>query len=392
MKIEVIGSTEAKASEDFEKLVQTWNAQDHPVSFVALHYRAQPQPDSLRVQLSNVGCATHMASSCQGIMSNQGTHDVGLFVLSDPDGDYGTACEPMAGDTYAAANRAIERALGRAGRQGEVPDLVWISITPGTEEDAVRAIQDIVGNDIPVIGGSAADDTVAGGWTVSDGQFFESDGLVVSVLFCSTPIHFAYQNGYEPTQHSGIVTKADGRRVKEIDHRPAAQVYQEWTNKSVCISGGTDDVNVLSEATFWPLGRKIGLLGEVPQYLLAHPCSANADGSLDLFAIVNENEEITQMVGDKAALAARAGRVADFALKTGGIAATDAAGALMVYCGGCMLAVQDKLDHVYGGVDAALQGRPFLGVFTFGEQGMMHQFGNRHGNLMISCITFSQSD
>ena len=53
-----------------------------------------------------------------------------------------------------------------------------------------------------------------------------------------------------------------------------------------------------------------------------------------------------------------------------------------------MLSVQDQLDEVVSGVNLELDRAPFLGAFTFGEQGNLIRGGNRHGNLMISCIIF----
>jgi hypothetical protein len=53
-----------------------------------------------------------------------------------------------------------------------------------------------------------------------------------------------------------------------------------------------------------------------------------------------------------------------------------------------MLSVRERLDEVVAGVNASLDGAPFLGAFTFGEQGALLKAGNRHGNLMISCIIF----
>jgi len=38
------------------------------------------------------------------------------------------------------------------------------------------------------------------------------------------------------------------------------------------------------------------------------------------------------------------------------------------------------------GLRQALGGRPFLGNFTFGEQGAFLDKQNRHGNLMISVV------
>ena len=59
------------------------------------------------------------------------------------------------------------------------------------------------------------------------------------------------------------------------------------------------------------------------------------------------------------------------------VGASDVAGALVVYCGGCMLAVQGRMDEVVNGINAALAGRPFLGTFTFGEQGCFPAGGER---------------
>lgn len=365
---------------------------DH-VDFLAVHHRAGAIPDPDLSNLSKKHTAVHCASSCQGSMQNDGIADICVFAICDPDGDYGTASESFAEDVAHTAQTVTEKALRRAGRAGEAPDLIWVAFTPGHEEEAISGIEAAVGPDVPIIGGSAADDTISGEWTVSDGTHISGHGIVVSVLFCSSPIHFAYQNGYEPTSETGTVTRALGRKVFEIDHEPAADVYARWNSGAVPSAMGQSEThNILADATLWPLGRKIGSLGGIPNYLLAHPSLSNSDGSLDLFAEVKEGEEMTQMTGDKAALAARAGRVASFALKAGEVVQEDVAGALMVYCGGCMLAVQDRLEEVYGGVGSALGDAPFLGTFTFGEQGPMHSAGNKHGNLMISCIVFTNSE
>ena len=65
------------------------------------------------------------------------------------------------------------------------------------------------------------------------------------------------------------------------------------------------------------------------------------------------------------------------------------AGGLVVYCGGCMLAVGDEMPQVASAVTDSFEGKPFLGCFTFGEQGAI--LGkNAHGNLMISAIAFGE--
>jgi hypothetical protein len=55
-----------------------------------------------------------------------------------------------------------------------------------------------------------------------------------------------------------------------------------------------------------------------------------------------------------------------------------------------MLAVRDRLYEVQQGINAALGDVPWLGVFTFGEQGVPAGGVAKHGNLMISCTVFGR--
>ena len=332
----------------------------------------------------------HGATSCLGAMTHKGkTGGVAIFCISDPDGAYGTGMARFCGDPRNAAAEATNKALLDADRIGEQPELVWVSATPGSEEDIVEGIQDIIGAEIPIIGGSAADNSVSGDWLVFDGTSTESEGVIVSVLFPSRPISFAYQNGYSPTEKQGRVTKAKGRTVEEIDGKPAMDVYAEWTGGAVpTVPAGQGSDAILGASTLWPLGREINQVGQVPFYLLAHPATAHESGAMDLFATVEEGEELTLMNGTKQSLVERAGRVAALARETGRMSDAPISGALMIYCGGCMLSVQDEIPEVVSGVNDALGGAPFLGAFTFGEQGALLNAGNRHGNLMISCIVF----
>ncbi|MEM6932707.1 MAG: FIST C-terminal domain-containing protein, partial [Pseudomonadota bacterium] len=281
-------------------------------------------------------------------------------------------------------------ALDAADRQGEAPDLVWLTTSPGTEEDVLRGITDVVGASVPVVGGSAADNDISGSWRIFDGSEALAVGVIVSVLFPSSRLSMAYQSGYAPTQKTGVVTRADGRRLIEIDGRPAAEVYADWTDGLIKAPAEDETLMILSESTFTPLGRRSGTVADVPFYLLSHPASVEADGSINLFADIAEGDELTLMQGAADSLTSRAGRVASFAASSGRIAPNEISGALVIYCGGCMLAVRERMNEVASGIDAALNGAPFLGIFTFGEQGPILSGQNAHGNLMISCVTFAR--
>lgn len=381
--------TAAAAAEDVARALDV-DRRGAP-DFVALHFGDAMPAEALRAAArSALGTeALHGGSSCLGVMSRDGLAlDTGggaaALALYDPEGSYGTASRDLGDDATAAARQAAETALAAAGRPGELPDLVWLTTAPGREEQVLAGLRAVFGAETPIVGGSAADADVQGGWRQIGPGTSHADGVVVSVLFPSRPIASVYQSGYGPTGRSGVVTRVDGRRLYEIDGRPAMEVYRDWTGGAVPAAGEAP-VSILADATFWPLGRVARHVAGVPFHLLGHPAVAYPDGSMDLFVDLSEGDRLWQMAGSSDSLVGRAGRVAAQAREAAG----GAGGALVIYCGGCMLAVRERMEDVRAGVDAALGGAPWIGVFTFGEQGVPPGGQAEHGNLMISCTVFA---
>jgi hypothetical protein len=371
-----------------------------PPDFVAVHHAAPLGAEAVCAALGPAlgARALHGGTSCLGAMSESGVaiasgRGIGAFAIWDPAGDYASAARPLGETPRAAAREAARAALAAAGRDGESPDLVWLTAVPGAEEEILAGIAEVAGADTPVLGGSAADNAVEGGWAVFDALASHPAGVVVSVLFPSRPVFHAFQNGYAPSGRSGRVTAARGRRLAEIDGRAAGEVYAGWAGGAVAraVARAREEgrpAPILSESTFAPLGRPAGAFASVPFHVLAHPATAEPDGALGLFADVAEGERVDFMTGSPDSLVARAGRVARLAVESGGLEGERIAGALVVYCGGCMLAVRERMDEVVEGLRGALGPVPFLGVFSFGEQGPDLHGENLHGNLMISCVVF----
>lgn len=361
--------------------------------FVAVHFGVDlPAAEVQAAMVARFGnTAIHGGSSCLGVMTQESVNiasgaGLGALAIWDADGSFGTASMDLGSDAVDAARKATQAALAAAGRPGEIPDLVWLTVAPGREEQVLGGIRSVVGDETLIVGGSAADNDVSGKWAQFGPSQTHNEGVAVSVLFPSTSVASAYQSGYAPTGDSGVVTRVDGRRVFEIDGQPAAKVYQAWTNNAVPAAGDTPQ-SILAPATLWPLGRVTREIAGVPFHLLAHPAVTNPDGSIELFADVNKADRLWQMKGSADSLTLRAGRVARQARDD---AACDIGGALVVYCGGCMLAVRDRMDEVQQGINAALGDVPWLGVFTFGEQGVPAGASAMHGNLMISCTVFRE--
>ena len=361
--------------------------------FVALHFGVGSSAEAVRSAAAARfrTSALHGGSSCLGIMTQDGLNidsgaGLGVMAIWDAAGSYGTGSADLGGNAADAARQATRSALAAAGRPGEIPVLVWLTVAPGHEEQVIAGIRAEIGPESLIVGGSSADNDVSANWAQFGPVQSHSAGVVVSVLFPSSGVSSVYQSGYSPTGTSGLVTRVAGRRLFEIDNQPAAQVYHGWTGGAVP-TADTAPASILAAATLWPLGRVAQQIAGVPFHLLAHPAVANPDGSLDLFADVAQGDRLWQMQGSADSLVARAGRVARQARDDAG---GDIAGALVVYCGGCMLAVRDRMAEVQGGINAALCNAPWLGVFTFGEQGVPSGGRARHGNLMISCTTFGR--
>ena len=331
-------------------------------------------------------------TTCRGMITERGVHldDAGVaavLAISDPEGSYGAAIHPIGDDGAAAGAVAVERALERAGRPYESPALIWVCPPPGAEEAVLAGIAQVVGDDCPIIGGSSADDAVAGRWRQFGAAGVEEGCVSVAVLFPTVEFGLSFQSGYVPTAARATVTASTGRRVVAFDGEAAGAFYVERMAQLPPPSAAGD---ILAASTPSPLGRRLGAVGEIEEYLLIHPAAVEDDGALQVFADVRDGEELVLMRGDADSLVGRAKMVAGDASRYAEAAPGEAAGGLVIFCGGCMLAVQDRLRDVFDGLADAFAGAPFLAAFTFGEQGATITAGNQHGNLMVAASVFGR--
>jgi hypothetical protein len=145
---------------------------------------------------------------------------------------------------------------------------------------------------------------------------------------------------------------------------------------------------ILAKSTPTPLGRLAGTQNNVPMFVLSHPALIGTGGDLSLFTDIAEGDEVHLMRGSPESLVKRAGLVVSDACANGGWNPAASLGGLVIYCGGCMLHVRERMPEVVDQVVKAMGGAPFVGAFTFGEQGAIIDNCNRHGNLMVSALTF----
>jgi hypothetical protein len=326
-------------------------------------------------------------TSFRGVFSPKGFSRGVHLLFGEADDEIVSA--PVLRATGASKARVDARAaaLEIASSLGRAPDTVLLHATPGFEERILEGIDDATGGQIPVYGGSAADDAIQGDWRIFLGTRVVREGFLLVGFASSRRVHGSFVSGYPATARKGIVTSAHGRTIQTIDGERAATVYNQWTNGVIGahLGGG----NVLSATTLHPIGRVVDRVGSVPRYVLSHPHEVTSDGGLSFFAEFTTGDQITLMLGSEGALIDRTDQVATRALG-GGQAVVR--GAVLIYCGGCVLAIGDAAAKVGTTFSERIGKAPFIGAATFGEQGSYPGTinANRHGNLMCDAILFDR--
>jgi len=289
-----------------------------------------------------------------------------------------------------AGKAAIQAAIAATGKK-DSPKLVLITGSVGREEELLAGIEDVIGKNVPVLGGSAGDNTITGDWKQFANENVYSNGISLTAIYTDLKIGWAYETGYLRSENRGTITKVKGRIIYEIDNLPAAEVYNDWTGGTVVAEGLETGGSILSDASYYPLAKIIKNAGK--EYTLSiHPLAINAtDHSLEVFANIEEGEEVMLMHGDWELLLNRALTTPTKALESESLSKEDVSFGIYTYCAGSMLAIpEDERPKMPVLVKTAIGDAPFIGTFTFGEQGLIRGVGNLHGNLVNSMIVFTE--
>ena len=333
------------------------------------------------------GPRTFGCTSSGGVFTPRG-FERGAFALvageEDPRAEVVVrAC--TAATARASAREATKQLVERVGRR---PDALLLHATPGFEERLLEGIDEAFAGDAPpAYGGSAADDDLSGKWSVFAGSQVVTEGFLLVAFTSPRPIHGSFVAGYLPGKQRGTITRVSGRVVHEIDRRPAAEVYDQWVG-GMLGDALTKPRTVLADTTLHPVGRLVDRVGNYPRYLLSHPHEVRADRGLSFFTELAVGDELALMIGSEDGLMERTEQVVSRALG----AERDArlAGGVLIYCGGCVMAIGARAAEVGTMYHRAIGGAPFVGAATFGEVGCFRgpKPLNRHGNLMCDTILF----
>ena len=304
----------------------------------------------------------------------------GILALGDPDMEVGVAGSERGKDPRETGRKVAMEAMAKVGRT-DAPAYFYMVASPAEEEFYIKGIEDIIGR-VPVFGGSAADNTVEGKWSIYTNDKIFSDGVAVAFFYTDKEMKNVYTGEYHETTNSGVITKIKGNRtLVEIDGVPAIEKYASWTGKKMEDLEGN---NLLVSTITEPLGVK-DRLGDL--VAIRHPMFGNKDGSMNIGANLAVNTAVIQMEATVDELISSTRKT----LKELNQEMNGEIGAyLLVHCGGRRLGIGDRIDEVTKLLKKQSKGVPFIAIFTFGEYGVKDHGANTTGGLMLSFTAFGK--
>jgi len=291
----------------------------------------------------------------------------------------------------AAAKAAIFAALKSAGKsEATPPQVVLCTPTKGIEEEALEGIEAVVGKNTPILGGTAGGPHFG---VMGEKQAFER-GVSLAVIYTDLPVGWILEGGFEVGDpHSGVVTKAEGQAILEIDGRPALEAYDAWLGGKVtrlyAETGDTGAVRVL--LNLHPIYRKFTSPQGQVYNIFSHPWprdKAMQDQAIMTSTKFQAGERIYLSHGTWERLLNRIAALPGKANMSGGRGVNKRPVLAVSYlCAGVMgVMPEEAREKMPLLINFANQDAPFIATFTWGEQGQLSGVGNKHVNLSTSFL------
>lgn len=222
-----------------------------------------------------------------------------------------------------------------------------------------------LGRDIPIIGGTAAEDYTM----VETRQFFRDQVLSdsVPVLLFSGPVAFSFGvgTGCSLVDKHGEVTKAENNIIYEIDNKPAFSFYKKMLG---------DDARLVVDIPLAVLQEN----GEIDYIRTSSGVVDDGSGALNMFADTPEGETVNvatmgpdTLIGSCRSAIKDAQR--DYSSQKG------PAAAVIFSCAGRKFSLGSRVDEEYSQLhEGSKASLPLIGFYTYGEISPPSQYGKNN--------------
>ncbi len=333
---------------------------------------------SFNPDLKIIGCTSNEAiMTPDGIIWNEDGF-AGMMALEDNELTVGVALTERGTDARVAGRRVAKEAMANA--EKKYPPVAFaLFTTPGSEEEYIKGIQDVLG-EIPMFGGSASAEKNNLNWKVICENKSTNDGCAIAIFYTTKKIKTVFTSNYNETKNMGIITKVEGaRKILEIDNGFALKKYAEWND--------IEAEDIMNEKLAYasvsvPLGTKTSG-GET--VLVHQPLKGNQDYSLEVGSNITVNTAIMQLkITEDGMIEGAVKGINELKddLKTSAV--------LLLHSSGRKEFLDDRIDEDFVALKNALGDVPFITTFTSSEFGTVDHSGALVGNLSLSITGFSE--
>ena len=307
---------------------------------------------------------------------------VAIMTICGADVKAGVACVKKTSPEQCAValgEQAAKKALKDAGCTC-APQIMYMVGSPTEEEHYLKGISNVVGR-VPLFGGSCADNTISGNWSLYANNTITSEGVAVAFIYTKSAFANVFTGAYKETEDRGIITKIEGnRKLVEIDGKPALKVYAKWRGTTPNkLMGGA----LLSETITSPLGVK-DRLGDL--VAIRHPMNGNEDFSMNIGNQLAVGTCVIRMEASVDELIKSVEATMKEVTKKLGKAPSCYH---LVHCGGRRAGIDSRIKEVAKAVKKVAKDIPYIMEFTFGEYGYEKDGRNTCGGLMLSFTAFA---
>jgi hypothetical protein len=261
------------------------------------------------------------------------------------------------GSTILAAEKEGDGGVGRVALM-----FVDASKTLGVISEVVAGAYEVLGASFRFVGGGSSDNLhFKKSSQYLNGQVY-TDAAIVACISTKTPQAVALKHGWTPTGRDIVVTKAEGKVVKELDGEPALQMYMNLLHQ---------DVAAFDFTQFYPFasGHPLGIPAGAGEFIVRDPLAADlAANAITFVSEVPENSIVRIMEGTKESLleASRAAALRANEMLEGGKPAL----IVSADCVSRLLFLGDDVATEVANIQPEGGNVPVIGFFSFGEIGI----------------------
>ena len=300
-----------------------------------------------------IGCTTDgELSSSLGFREDS----VSLLLLASDTIDFSSGLgRGISEDVHAACSGAV----AQAGSKTELEPRLCIA-TPESltisGQQTVRALRKVLGEDVDLFGGAAADQRHYANTLQFHGAEVVSDSVPILLLSGPLVYSFGVASGWKPIGDPGLITRAQGNVVYEIDGAPAVAFYRRFLGEQFELTSELPLI-ILNDA------------GE-PEYL--RPSRGDIDddtGAITFLSDVPEGVNVQVSVSDRTAILEGCEESVRKALQ-GFPERKEPEAAVIVSCSARKLLLGTKVPEEFRIVSEGVGPKlPFCGFYSYGEIG-----------------------